>query len=252
MIPVKIVYPLPCENIEAKEIFWPFAKRFVETYLEHQPGHPHTVIVVINGPELTQDIDDLFSPLPVEYKLYQGNGMDLGSQQLVAEDGDHFQVNMTSRMYFHREGWLRKLAQARDIYGPGLYGMTASHEGGKFHICTRGHCYDSKDFREYPHKITSRDQGVFFECGDGCLTDWYKSRSQPMIVVEWGDIYGEGFCNHCGERNSVNFQDYFVGTDGFRNGDQRNVLCFDKHTDAFRDADTEEKKRLTDLWRGSW
>jgi hypothetical protein len=249
MLPVKLVYPLPCENIEAKEMFWPFAKRFVESYASHRPGFMHILSVVVNGPEVTGDITDLFQGMPVEFTLYNGQGMDLGSQQMVAQSGDHFQVNFTTRMYFHRADWLERLVRARYAYGPGLYGMTASHEGGKLHICTRGHAYDSKDFREYPHKIISRDQGVFFECGEGCLLEWYKSRKQPAIVVSWDNIYGTGECLHCGETNSHTFQDYFCSQDNFRGGDQRNVLCWDKHTDSYRDADADEKKRLSDLWR---
>lgn len=250
MIPVKIVYPLPCENEDAKALFWPFAQRFIDTYFKHRPGYPSVVTVVVNGPEVTGDIVELFHGMPVEFKLYDGNGMDLGSQQMVAQEGDHFQVNLTTRMYFHREGWLERMMAARETYGPGLYGMTASHEGGKLHLCTRGHAYDSKDFREYPHKIISRDQGVFFECGDGCLLEWYQARAQSALVVGWDGVYGNARCAHCHETNARGFQDYFVSQDNFRNGDQRNVLCFDKHTDSYRDADAEEKQRLSDLWRG--
>lgn len=242
MIPVKIAYPFPDESDEVKAIFLPFAQRFADTYRKHPPGYPHVVTVVVNGKEVTPDIVELFQGLPVEFKIYEGAGMDLGSQQMAASEGDHFQVNMTSRMYFHREGWLNRMASARETYGPGLYGMTASHEGGKLHLCTRGFAYDAKDFREYPHQITSRNQGVFFECGDGCLLEWYQARKQPVIVVGWDGVYG----NH----NSMGLDDYFTAPGGFRDGDQRNVLCFDRHTDYYRDADFEEKKRLERLFRG--
>lgn len=250
MIPVKICYTYPAENEEVRALFRPFAERFVDTYFKHRPGHLHVVTVVVNGTEVSADIVELFRGIPVEFKLYEGNGMDLGSQQMVASEGDHFQVNMTSRMYFHREGWLDRLVEGRETYGPGLYGMTASHEGGRLHICTRGHAYDAKDFREYPHQIVNRDQGVFFECGEGCLLEWYQARKQPVFVVGWNGEFGDGKCAHCHELSGKNFQDYFTHADGFRNGDQRNVLCFDKHTDAFRDADDQEKSRLTSLCRG--
>lgn len=250
MIPVKIVYPFPAETEEVKTTFWPYAHRFVETYRKHPPGHPHLVTVVVNGSEVTADIVELFRGMPVEFKIYEGAGMDLGSQQMVAQEGDHFQVNMTSRMYFHREGWLARMVKARETYGPGLYGMTASYEGGRLHVCTRGHAYDAKDFREYPHQITSRDQGVFFECGEGCLLEWFERRKQPIMLVGWDGVYGNGTCVHCHELNSLWLDDYFTSPGSFRNGDQSNVLCFDKHTDYYRDADAEEKKRLEGLRQG--
>lgn len=250
MIPVKIVYPFPAETPEVKALFLPFAQRFVDTYFKHRPGDFHVITVVVNGREVTSDIVELFHGIPVEFKLYEGAGMDLGSQQMVAADSDHFQINMTSRMYFHRAGWLVRLMQIRDSYGPGLYGMSASHEGGKLHIATRGHCYDSKDFREYPHKIISRDQGVFFECGDGCLLDWYKNRGQTYGVVTWDNFWGSGKCVHCGEKNSFSLDDYFTSQNRFRDGTQEQTLCFDKHTDAYRDADETEKSRLQKMCVG--
>ena len=152
-MPVKIVYPFPAENDEVKALFTPFAERFVDTYFKHRPGYPAWVTVVVNGEKITPEITKLFEGVPAEFKLYEGNGMDLGSQQMVAAEGDHFQVNMTSRMYFHREGWLSRMIKTRETYGPGLYGMTASHEGGKMHICTRGHAYDSEGF---PGNIPTR------------------------------------------------------------------------------------------------
>lgn len=251
MTPVKLVYPLPADSPEVSETFKPFAERFAQSCKKFWPGYKYELVVVINKGKVNAELVELFFGLPVEFITYDGDGMDLGSQQLVAQSGDHFQVNLTSRMYAHREGWLKRLVEVRETYGPGLYGMTASYEGGKVHICTRGHCYDSKDFREYPTQITSRDQGVFFECGDGCLLEWYQSRKQPYGVVTWDAFWGDGKCYHCGEETAKKLGLYFhICTNRFRLGDQSNVLLHDRHTDLFRDADAVEKLRLGRLCIG--
>lgn len=252
MIPVKIVYPLPRDTEEVSKTFWPFAQRFVDTYKKFPPGHPHLLTVVVNKGAVNGEIIELFFGLPVEFIVYDGDGMDLGSQQLVAQKENHFQVNMTSRMYFHRAGWLERLVQVRDTYGPGLYGMSASYEGGKLHVCTRGFCYDSKDFREYPTEITSRDQGVFFECGEGCLLEWYQARKQPYGIVTWDSAFVAGKCRHCNERPTSSFDVYMLSKNGFRDGAQQQMLCWDKHSDAYMTADVEEQGRLRAalMWNG--
>jgi hypothetical protein len=251
MIPVRIVLPVPKETPEVWAVFKPFIERFVATYKRFEPGYPHLLTVVVNKSAVSGEIIELFFGLPVDYVVYDGDGMDLGSQQLVAQKENHFQVNMTSRMYFHRAGWLERLVQVRDTYGPGLYGMSASYEGGKLHLATRGHSYDSKDFREYPTQIVSRDQGVFFECGDGCLLKWYQTRKQPYGVVHWDQIFINGQCRHCGEHPNNSFAAYWMSSNGFRDGNQEQMLCWDKHTGAYMAADLDEQARLRRLMWGN-
>lgn len=253
MIPVKIVYPLPMDSPEVWAVFKPFAERFVRSYRAFPGEYPHELMVVINKGKVNGELVELFFGLPVEFVTYDGDGMDLGSQQLVAQTGDHFQVNLTSRMYFHRAGWLKRMVKVRRTYGPGLYGMTASYEGGKLHICTRGHAYDAKDFREYPTAITSRNQGVFFECGDGCLLEWYQQRKQAYGIVTWDAFWGEGQCSCCGDETRRKIGLYHHNCQNrFRLGDQSNILAHDKHTDIFRDAAEVERLRLARLCIGEW
>lgn len=149
-------------------------------------------------------------------------------------------MNLTTRCYAHRAGWLLPLLRTRLAVGPGLYGMSCSMEGGNFHICTRGHAYDVEDFALYPHRITSRNQGVFFECGEGSLTDFFFRLRGCAYVVHF-DSY-QKYVPYADERLAV--------PGGFRCGDQSEMLLWDKHSDYYRDAPPEEKHLLEDMAHG--
>lgn len=173
----------------------------------------------------------MFYGLPVTFLPYGDEGCDIGSAQCLAQLlDDEFMVCMTSRCYFWREGWLKRLVTAREAIGPDLFGCFASKESGKLHLCTRAYCMDAADFRMYPVKITSRNQGVFFECGEGNLLEWFEARGKKGWIVGWSGVHDK--------------LEWFKVPDRFRNGDQSDCLVFDRHTDYYRDADDKEKKLL--------
>jgi hypothetical protein len=233
-----LVVPVPLDDDSVWDIFRPHIKRFTDTYRQFPPGAEHTIMAVCNKADATAEVKAMFDGMPVEWLRYDGDGADLGSQQFVAESSTDnvFQVNLTTRTHAHREGWLTHLVKAREKYGPGLYGITASNEGGRLHICTRAHSYDTRDFRFYPTKITSRDFGVFFELGRGCLLEWFLEFGRPAYVVTWDRIWRK--------------PEWFDIPNGYRRGDQRNCLLFDKHTERYADANDAERERLTAMMEG--
>lgn len=248
---IAVVYPVPNESPEVWAIFKPFVERFVNTWKQFPPGVACTLCPVTFDPPAkatssnkpSDEILSLFQGINTQFHNYPGKGMDLGAQQWVSLMGSHdFQVNFTSRAYFHRPGWLARMVAARHEYGPALYGMSASKEGGKFHICTRGHAYDREDFKLYHTMIESRNQGVFFECGDGCLTEFFWSIGRPAAIVR--------FDGHPVTFYSWEDAHYLKVENGFRNGDQSNMLAHDKHTDFYRDSDPETKERMANLMLG--
>lgn len=234
-----IIYPLPLDSEEVWERFKHYAKRFADTYRQFHPSYDsHEVFVVLNKGDKTEEISTMFNNMRVRFLRYDGDGFDLGSQQWLAKqlDPETFTVNLTTRCYFHCDSWLYMLLKARDTFGPQLYGCFASKESGKLHLCTRGHCMDAADWQEYPHEIKSRDQGVFVECGDGCLLDWFESRSKQGILVSRDGFTTKGA--------------WFNVPNRFRNGTQSNCLIWDRHTDLYAEADTEEKERLERMCLG--
>jgi hypothetical protein len=179
----------------------------------------------------------LFYGIKVRFFEYYASGEDAGVyQQIVnAQSENALVVFMTSRCHFHRAGWLAKLVEAREKHGPAMYGMAANRETWPLHICGRGTTFDSHDFKFYPHRLDDKARdGQFFEVGknnpDGTLLDWAERRGLPGKLVMFDGVYDK--------------PDWFKPANRFRNGDQSNVLVWDKHTDIFANADEAEKARL--------
>jgi hypothetical protein len=238
-----ICYPVPMDNEPTWELFRPYVKRFTDSLRQHDPGCDYEVAAIVNSRADTlddawihlQELAVMFDGLPWNRYHYQGAGCDIGSFQWFARQQTEnvFMVCCVTRVYSHRAGWLKKLVTARETLGPGLYGTSASRESGKLHVCTRAYAFDSEDFKKYPHNITSRDQGVFFECGDGCLYEWFGE--WRSFVVYWGG---------CFDVEASNIAYALTPDNIYRRGKQTNCLVFDRHTDAYRDADETEKRRL--------
>jgi hypothetical protein len=218
--------------------FEPFARRFCKTFKEFSPGYEnYKLVVAVNGGNMIDDIALMFYGIRTQFVDYDGCGCDIGSAQFVSHrslSGD-FILAMTSRCYFHREGWLRRYMEAREKHGSGLYGASASHEGGTPHICTRAYAMDASLWCSYPHIIDTREKGQKFETGEFCLTTWAFGKNLPTMQVTWD-----------GEQDEKHWRDP-QHTGIYRRGNQNEMLVWDKHSDAFRDASPEEKVRLSKM-----
>lgn len=234
------VYPIPLDSAEIWAEFAPAVRRFAHTWREFPPMADCKLMLVANNADPKGVERDIFKDLDVEWVRYDGAGCDAGSWQLAASLIHGFQVNFTSRCYFHRTGWLKRLVDAREFGGPGLYGTSASHEGGRWHVCLRAWGIDSEDFREYPVKLDSRDRGVAFEVGNGeepgSLTKWMALRKKMPTLVYFDSVHGQ---------LTWDSPDKI-----FRRGDQSNLLVFDKHSEEYEKADEPEKLRLEGLCFG--
>ncbi len=240
---INVVYPVPNETAEVWDIFKPFVERFVTTWKKHGPGVDCSLVPVLFGPDDTNTVYDLFEGLPIDqFEYYQGSGCDIGAAQWIASlsEPDDFVVALTTRVYFHSPRWLDKMMWARRLLGPGLYGTSASMEGGKLHCCTRCYGMEAKLWNAYPHLIDTRDLGTSFEVGRdnpvGPLSDWVEDFGFPACIVY-----------RCGAfRKPL----WLTPANIFRKGDQSNLLVWDKHTDAYRDADKDEQSRLRSMAYG--
>ena len=229
-----VTIPIPLDSVEVWDAFHPFIERFCETWRINPPGVDCEIIASCCNDGPNDDLRTMFHDLPVSFVHYSGEGCDLGSaQQIACAIGTGFMVNCTSRCYFHRPDWLKRLVTAREAIGPDLFGCFASHESGRLHVCTRAYSLDAQDFALYPVQINSRNLGVFFECGDGNLMEWFEARNKKPWVVGWSGIH---------ERS-----DWFKIPNRFRNGDQSDCLVFDKHTDIYRNAEGEFKMQLEEM-----
>lgn len=242
---IYIVYPLP---LDSWELFKPDVERFCETFWKYPPGTDCTLAVVCCSRWPTEEEKLLFSSLTakVEYFRYDGKGCDIGAHQHFAfQAGNAFCVNLSTRVYFHREGWLKKLLEARDYFGPGLFGTAVSREYGvgvtrdRERVHFRTHCYgiEASEMREYPNLINSKDASFMFESGAynnplGTFAEWCSARPQNAIAcVFWDGAWRPN--------------EWFDRPNQFRMGTQENLLIFDRHTLIFDKATPEEREAFT-------
>ncbi len=229
-----ITLPLPFDNWT---FFEPFIERFARTFKQFKPGCEYEVAAVCNWGDPTDKVREMFYGIKTKFVPYYENGWDIGGAQHVAHTlpDDVFMVNMTSRCFFHREGWLKMMVDAREALGAGLYGCSANHDGYRLHLCTRAYAMDAGDFKEYPRKIDSRARGPMFEIGAhneyGNLMEWMEaSRGKPSRLVFFDGVREK--------------PDWFTAPNRFRHGDQSNVLVHDFHTDIYKDAGDEMREIL--------
>ena len=221
---VNVVYPVP---LDAWDTFRPHVAEFCRTWQEFPPGAPCTLVCVCRGGLPQGDQLSPFIPLGnVRFVPYDGNGFDIGAHQYFAfQAGDAFNVNVSTRVFFHRPGWLAKLLESRHYFGPGLFGTAVSVETGVLHF--RTHCYgiDAPVFRRYPDLINSRERTFEFEHARnnhprGSFLQWAMNQGDLAAAC----VYWDG-----GWRPS----EWFNRPNIWRKGDESNLLVFDHHTRSF-------------------
>lgn len=245
-----LTYVVPIETPEVETLFRPFVDRFVKSLKDYDPGAEYVLDVILNGGDADAQAraKESFVGLPAAFYTYPEGGMDVGSFLFEAKivPVPSFLVCCNTRVYAHRDVWLARLVEAREAYGPGLYATAVSREGGRLHACCRCFGIDSDILKQYPHEITSRDQGQFFESGDGCLLTWMQERETPYEKTPLL-VHFDGVCLFDADPHAY----CWTAPDIYRRGDQSNCLVHDRHTDYYRDASPEEKARLSAMCFGS-
>lgn len=235
---VHIVYPVPFDNWEE---FRPHVARFTNTLKRHPAGRDYTLWAVANWGEPTDSVREMFYGLKTFWLGIYEDVFDGGSWQRVASmvSPNDFLVCCTSRVYFHRAGWLNHLMTGRNQGQPGIYSTSASREICP-HPCLRCFGVDALLLREYPNPINTRQQGLAFETGkgssEGSFSDIVERDGYSVRVVYWSGIYDR--------------ENWFSPDNIFRKGDQSNLLVFDRHTEQYDHADESRKKVLNELTYG--
>jgi hypothetical protein len=215
---------------EKPEEFVPYSKRFVQTYLQFPPGIDHDLIVVSCAGVLNQQTKDIFAPLRCTFDEYLEGGWDIGAHQYMAHrTSSDFIVCCTSRTYFWKTDWLRRIVEAREQYGEGLYGSAGSYEISP-HIRTCFYGCNPKIFREFPHKIDTRTKGVYFERGKWNFTRWFEEKGGKAWMVTWDGVYAK--------------PEWRCPPNIFRRGDQTNLIAWDKHSKIYELATPGQRKEL--------
>lgn len=208
------------------------AQRFHETYQKFKPKIPHDLIICQN--------DHRPSPPDIGAQFhYQGQAKDCGA---YLSAGPHINADWVlccnSHVYFHRDGWLERLAQVASEHGDkAMYGLTASYEVSP-HLrttCMMVHPYDLNWYAQ-EHCLSRPEHANAMECGEWNFTEWMSHRGNFTWLVTWDHI-----------RLRPEWRQI---ENGFRQGDQSQCLAFDRHTQIFAEADEQEKVRLSRLADG--
>lgn len=196
------------------------AQRFVSTYQQHRPHYPHQTVIVCNGGGANAQTKALFAPLPnLQFLNHDNSGRDIGAYQKAAREVPcELMAFFGASTYFRRPGWLTRMVEAFERYGPTLYGATGNRGAPKSnvypHIRTTAFWMPPSLLNEYPYKCTRDDQRYPIEHGRYCLTDWISRKGMvPIVVTFAGEYAWENWDNAPG---------------GYHNGDQCNLLVGDR------------------------
>jgi hypothetical protein len=196
-------------------------------------------IQTCNGREFVGDDGEWLGELYWMGGEYFGDGFDIGAHQHAANSIPpeyDFAVFCSTQVHFHREGWLKRMVEAREQFGPGLYGAMASRENHP-HLRTCFFGCDPADFRAYPWVINSKALSLEFESGKTGFWTWIRANGRKEVLVAWDGFYDER-------------KDWRKPDNIFRRGDQSNCLVWDRHTELYAKATPEEKAMLEQLADG--
>jgi len=199
-----------------------FAARFVGTYLQFPPGVEHETVIVCNGGPLKLGTQLLFSPIPCTFFPRSNNGWDIGG---YIEAAKKFECDMLvclgESVYFHREGWLKKLADAWQRYGPGMYGPFASYNV-RAHLQTTAFCCAPKHLQDYSQPVRTKRDRYQFEHGEYALWRRLALNRTPTNLVTWDGVWEP--------------RQWRMPANILFRGDQSNCLFFANHTQDFEKA----------------
>lgn len=204
------------------------ALKFISSYHQNPPMMDHITAIVCNGHPATDETKFLFGSMPNPMFIeHDDSGWDIGGFQKAASQlqSAAMIVFCGGNSYFRRPGWMIHAFEAFRIHGDTLFGSTGNTGDmsvGVFpHIRTTGFWCSPKLMNDYPHRITGRGshgQRYEFEHGRTGLTTWVIQKGKQPLVVGWDGVYLLQAAN-------------FI-PNGFRNGDQSNILIGDRLTQA--------------------
>ena len=202
-----------------------YLSRFVATWIGFPPGVECQLFVGCNGGPLSTEHSLMLATLNPRLIVRENDsswdiGLYMDAARGACKDYD-MQVCLGESVYFHREGWLRRLVEAWQRHGPGMYGPYASNTI-RGHLNTTAFCCAPSMLASYPKRVKTKADRYFFEHGEGALWRHLHRMNAPVRMVTWDGEWGPNLW-----RLPLNI---------LWRGDQSNCLMFCNHTDAFAAA----------------
>lgn len=207
------------------------AFRFASSYHEFPPGVEHDTIICCNGGPPSADHSLFFDGLkPNFWPRNNGAGYDIAAYieaaRTIAHDYDAL-LCLGESIHFWREGWLKRLIEARERYGDGMYGPFATHVL-RAHLQTTAFLVSPKSLREYPLIVKDKASRYEFEHGERALWRRLHRKNQPVKLVTWDGEWNPGA--------------WRLPKNGVWKGDQSNCLMWSNHTDRYFEANENRKR----------
>lgn len=199
------------------------AHRFVASYVSNPPNYDHDTVIVCNGGTANSSTHALFAPIPnCKFVTHDNSGYDIGAFQAVARKlTTDLVVFFGSSSFLPKAGWLKRMVEASDSRGPGLFGTM--HNTGdpnckvEPHIRSTGFWLSTKLFNQYPYQITEPSHRYPFEHGEICITSWVIKSGLHAWVANWEHEFPET------QWGSI--------PNSFHRGDQSGLLVRDRLTE---------------------
>lgn len=207
-----------------------YAARFVVTYHEFPAGAEHDLFIVCNGGPLHTSTSLIFNGMSARmFPRKNDEGFDISGYIAAARGpcaGYDMMLCLGESNYFHREGWLKRLVEAWEKYGPGMYSPYSSN-AVRGHMNTTAFCCPPAAIKNYPRRVTCRQDRYEFEHGQQAL--WRRIHAQGMQtrMVTWDGEWEPHLWRM--PRNIL------------WRGDQSNLLMKCNHADGYENADAKTK-----------
>jgi hypothetical protein len=230
---IAICYVCPVVKWEHYEAL---AHRFISTYTAFPPEYPHELHVIWNGGEPPEAALEIFSEKNAVFHRHDNTGWDVGAVRKISGvlQSDLMLV-LGANSYFKRAGWLRRIMEAHDKYGAGLYGTSASFDTCP-HIRTHNFLCSPQLIAAWKGKISKPLDRRHFEVGHNSLTALTLKAGMPCVLVAWDGFY---------------FRDEWRKPPHiFRRGDQSNCLIYDRHHELYESSSAKEKIQLSRIADG--
>ena len=199
-----------------------YISRFVASYQLFPPGVEHQTVVICNGGPLKNEEGLCFLPMNAVLYPRLNDGWDIGGFIDVAKQfACDMLVCLGESVYFHRAGWLARMVEAWNKFGPGMFGFWSSNLV-RPHMNTTGFVCDPALIAAYPFIINTRQDRYDFEHGQQPFWKRVVAQGRPVRFVTW-----DGEWEPAKWRQPPNI---------LWRGDQSNLLAWCIHSDRYNEA----------------
>lgn len=206
-----------------------YVARFVATYREYPPGTEHDTLVISNGGPTSTGNALMLAAVNARMFVRSNDGWDIGGY-LEAAKGPCREYDamlcLGESCYFHRAGWLSRMVEAWEKFGPGMYGPFSSNAVAP-HLNTTAFLTAPLFLAQYPRKVSDRWSRYDFEHRQYPFWRYLERRNLPVRLVTWDGEWEPRLWRM--PRNIL------------WRGDQTNCLMWCNHSDGYANANRRTK-----------